>query len=121
MTKKILMGIIIVIGLAVAYSFAGDPVVYFNSTDVSTHTPVLVMGDNISRLDADYYNNDSTYDMYLSTWLPADLDALVAAGSFHIIAPEMSFHDNYYVYKSSYYVTGSTDAITGKLHYIEKE
>ncbi len=121
MSKKILVASILIIGFAVAFSFSGDPVVYFNSTAVSTHTPVLIMGDNISRLDAEFYNDDSTYDMFISTWLPADLDALEAMGSFWIISPGKSFHDNYYIYKSSYYVTGSTDAITEKLHYMEKE
>ena len=121
MFKRIFIISIFIVGLSTAFLFCGNVSVYFYSTAVTTHTPVLILGDSPSRKMASCYNDDSTYAIYLSTWLPADLDALVAAGTYNPLNAESSTRDDFFVYKSSWYATASTSAVTGKLFYMEKQ
>lgn len=124
MFKKLSM-LLTVIAVSAGVLYAGDTIVNLGSVEVSTKAAVMVLGYKPSRKMSACYNDDATYAVYVTTFLPVSTEAalaeVVANGNYIPINAGSSSRDEFYVYKSSWYVTGSTDAITGKVFYLEKE
>jgi len=121
MARKIIIATVAIIGLLASYLIAGDVIVSFNRTTVSSHTPVMVMGWNPSRKQSGFYNSNATYDIYITTWLPVELTSVTNSGAFFPLTAGQVTDDDFYVYKSSWYATSSTGTLTNTLYYMEKE
>lgn len=99
--------------------------IYAGNTNVSNYviTPStnsqVAAGENLGRKGVTFTNTDPTYPLYIATE-PITADTYDSVGAL-AIPPNTIHTDDFYVYKSTWYVCGATTAVTGELTVSEKE